>query len=63
MKSTILFGLALGLAIVSILLFMAGQVRFGILAPNHANFAGTSAILASGFFWVLWGMSGRKKEE
>jgi hypothetical protein len=63
MKNPILFPVAFGLAIVSILLFMAGQPRFDSLPPSSARFLGTAAVLVSGLFWVLWVTSGRKKQE
>lgn len=63
MKHSLLFGVALGLALVSILLFMAGQPRFDFLPRSYANFLGTAAILASGFVWIFWGTKARGKRE
>lgn len=54
MNHVVIFGIALGLSVLSGLAFMAGAPGFSLLPREQANFAGIALGAVGAVFWILW---------
>lgn len=63
MKKTLCFCIAMSLAIIGTLLFVAGPNRLGVLSENLAFLLGMGAYMFSGLFWILFAQAARRKQQ
>lgn len=59
MNRIILFSVAMTLAIVGTLVFMAGN-QMNLIPSNYARLVGTGCFMFSGLVWVIFGCASRR---